>query len=183
MRLLPTIVTHPVIPLAIASLATTKNVSGRLLLAGVIASILPDADVIAFKFDIPYDHAMGHRGFSHSIAFALIIGLLGIFTAQKLNANRIVVFLFLFLSTLSHGMLDALTNGGLGIGFFSPFSNERFLFPWRPIQVSPLSIEPFLRARGWRVFQSELIWVWAPTLTLAFFGIALRKGFRWLTNR
>ena len=183
MRPLPTIITHPVIPFAIASLAGRENVSGRLLLAGVIASILPDADVISLMFGIPYRHPMGHRGISHSIAFALILGLLGIFTAHKLNSSRIVAFLFLFLSTLSHGMLDALTNGSLGIAFFSPFSNERFLFPWRPINVSPLSIEPFLGARGWHIFRSELIWVWAPTLSLAFFGIALRKGFRWLTNR
>ena len=103
-------------------------VSGRLLSAAMIASVLPDADVVGLIFAVPYEHMLGHRGFSHSIAFALIIGLFGIFFARKLNANRTVAFFLLFLSTVSHGALDALTNGGLGVAFFSPFNNARFFF-------------------------------------------------------
>jgi inner membrane protein len=179
---LPTVITHPVIPFVIASLAGTKTVSGRLLLAGVIASVLPDADVIGLRLGVPYGHMMGHRGFSHSITFALIIGLFGMFFAGKLKANRTVAFLLLFLSALSHGVLDALTDGGLGVAFFSPFSEKRFFSPWRPIRVSPLELEAFLRLRGWRVFLSEFLWVWLPALSLGVLGIKLSKRLRWLTN-
>jgi inner membrane protein len=174
---LPTVFTHPVIPVVIASVAGTKFVSGRLLLTGVIASVLPDADVIVLKFGVPYGHVMGHRGFSHSITFAMMIGFIGMLFAHKLNANRTVAFFFLFLSALSHGVLDALTAGGLGVAFFSPFSDERFFFAWRPIRVSPLELERFLNLRGWRVFLSELLWVWLPALSLG----VLWKKLRWLT--
>lgn len=179
---MPTVFTHPVIPVVIASLAGTKVVSGRLLLAGVIASVLPDADVLGLKFGVPYEHVMGHRGFSHSITFAAIIGLFGMFFARKLNANRTVAFFLLFLSALSHGVLDALTAGGLGVAFFSPFSDERFFFSWRPIRVSPLELERFLKLRSWRVFLSEFLWVWLPALSLGVLGVKLRKGLSWQTN-
>ena len=39
--------------------------------------------------------------------------------------------LYLFLSTASHGVLDALTDGGLGVAFFSPFDQTRYFFPFR----------------------------------------------------
>ncbi len=48
------------------------------------------------------------------------------------------VWLFLFVATISHGILDALTDGGLGVAFFAPFVNTRYFFPWTPIKVSPI---------------------------------------------
>ncbi len=68
-------------------------------------------------------------------------------------------------SILSHGFLDAMTSGGLGVGFFIPYSSERFFFPLRPIRVSP--IKNFLTARGLVVLQSELLSVWFPLLSIA----------------
>ena len=38
----------------------------------------------------------------------------------------------------SHGVLDALTDGGPGVAFLAPFDDTRYFFPWRPIRVSPL---------------------------------------------
>ena len=83
--------------------------------------MLPDADAIGFYFGIPYAHLMGHRGFSHSIFFAFMLGLLGIFWAPHLRVRRISAFLVLFLSALSHGLLDAMTSGGPGHRIFQPF--------------------------------------------------------------
>jgi inner membrane protein len=174
---LPTLITHPVVPLSIAYLAGPKAISGRLLWAAVIASVVPDLDVIGLAFAIPYEHPMGHRGFSHSIGFAVLMGLCGLVYAKKLKANRTVAFLVLFVSTLSHGLLDALTNGGLGIAFFSPFTNDRYFFSWRPIRVSPMELEPFFQLRGWRVLVSEVVWVWFPALFLSFLGMRFKRRF------
>ncbi len=69
---------------------------------------------------------------------------------------------FLFACAASHGMLDALTNGGLGVAFFSPFEPRRYFFPWRPIAVSPLSVSRFLAGRGLRILAGELKWVVLP---------------------
>src|SRR5678815_3579050 len=68
--------------------------------------------------------------------------------------------------TASHGLLDALTNGGRGIGFFAPFSNHRYFFPWRPIQVSPIGVG-FFSPRGLRVLASEAGWIWVPSAIIA----------------
>jgi inner membrane protein len=80
------------------------------------------------------------------------------------KASLLAVTGFLFLCTASHGLLDALTNGGLGLAFFSPFAQHRYFFPWRPIAVSPLSVSRFLAGRGFHVLWSELRWVVLPSL-------------------
>jgi inner membrane protein len=89
------------------------------------------------------------------------------------------LFAFFFGATASHGVLDALTNGGLGVAFFAPFSNTRYFFPWQPIEVSPLGIEPFLSSRGVEVMVSEFKWVWIPSGLLVLGAYALRRLFGW----
>jgi inner membrane protein len=165
---LPTLLSHPAIPLA-TSLIGGRKVSGRLLIAGILASILPDTDAIGFHLGIPYGHLMGHRGFTHSIAFAFCIALAAFFTAHWLRSGRIRAFAVVFVAAMSHALLDALTNGGLGIAFLSPFSNQRFFLPWRPIAVSPLSLERFMSSRGLDVLLSEIIWIWLPCMVIGIF--------------
>ena len=77
-----------------------------------------------------------------------------------------VLWVYFAAITASHGLLDALTNGGRGIAFFAPFSNHRFFFPWRPIQVSPIGVG-FFSARGFAVLQSELRWILLPSVIIA----------------
>ena len=175
---MPTLISHPAIPLFTAMVGGRNHVTARLLLAAAVASILPDADAIGFFLGIPYGHAMGHRGFSHSIAFALILGLMGVLLASRLHVRRTAAFLVLFFSALSHGLLDAMTSGGLGIAFFSPFSNARYFLPWRMIQVAPLSPERFLSGHGWEILKSEFVWVWAPSLAIGSIGMVCRMLFR-----
>ncbi len=67
--------------------------------------------------------------------------------------------------TASHGLLDAFTNGGQGVGFFLPFDTRRYFFPWHPIQVSPIGFA-FFSERGMSVLLSEMLWVWLPTAAL-----------------
>jgi membrane-bound metal-dependent hydrolase YbcI (DUF457 family) len=38
----------------------------------VACCLLPDVDVIGLIVGIPYEHVMGHRGFSHSLLFAVM---------------------------------------------------------------------------------------------------------------
>ena len=66
--------------------------------------------------------------------------------------------------TMTHGLLDAMTDGGLGVGFFIPFSAERYFLPWTPIEVSPIGVKQFFSARGMAVIRSELLFVWVPVL-------------------
>ena len=154
---MPTIISHPAAAIGLRGFA--PRLPRRVFAAGAIASILPDVDVIGFRYGVPYGSTFGHRGFTHSIAFAAITAALLSLTAPR--GERWRALAFLFACTLSHGLLDACTNGGLGVAFFSPFDRRRWFFPWRPIQVSPIG---HLDAG---VLVSELRWVWLPFLSLA----------------
>lgn len=139
--------------------------------------MLPDLDVIAFAFGIPYSAMLGHRGLSHSILFALMLSALvtGLgFRGQRWTGMRIRIWVFLFAATVSHGILDAFTNGGLGIAFFAPFDATRYFFPIRPIEVSPI-VHGFLSERGVRVIKSEMLWVWLPALAVAAIGVGMQR--------
>ncbi|BBN88407.1 metal-dependent hydrolase [Azospira sp. I09] len=172
---MPTILTHPAVPLALAWGLSRRHISPRLAAAGALVAILPDLDVLAFRLGIPYAAQFGHRGFSHSLLFALLAALLGTLLARWLHARAAVAFPFLALSGASHGLLDTLTNGGLGIALLWPLAETRFFAPFRPIEVAPLALSRFFSERGLAVLGSELLWVWLPLLSLAALAAFLRR--------
>lgn len=139
-------------------------------LAAALCAALPDVDSIGYRLGIPYDSLWGHRGLTHSLLAAAVVAVGGTWLSQLARpahrppGGRLAVLLFL--ATASHGLLDALTTGGLGVAFFSPWHPERYFFPFRPIKVSPLSIRAFLGVKGLRVLASEAIWVGLPCLLL-----------------
>ena len=141
-------------------------------LAGAFAAVVPDFDVIGFRLGIDYADLLGHRGLTHSIAFAVALGGLGALLLFRTlpQRSRTHLWFYLALATASHGLFDALTDGGLGVALLAPFSNERFFFPWRPIEVSPIGLSRIVSARGLRVFASELIWVGLPALAVVLGG-------------
>lgn len=167
-----TIFTHPVIAITLMPWFRDVRQSKKVLLTGIVLTVLPDIDVVTFSLGISYEHIFGHRGFTHSLFFSLIVS--GFFAQlfSKNNASRVLpIWIFLFLSMASHGVLDALTNGGLGVAFFSPFSNERYFFPFQPIEVSTLNIKYFFAEQGSMVLKNELKWIWAPALILLLIGL------------
>lgn len=173
---MPTIFTHPAVPVAIAMGLGQRIISRRLLVLGVIASMVPDLDVLAFRLGIPYAAEWGHRGFSHSMLFALVFAIAGLSLVKLLNSTPKTVFWFLLVTVTSHGILDAFTNGGLGVAFLWPISQERFFFPFHPIEVSPLGLSRIFSAKGLSVVMSELVWVWLPCLGMAAFGVAYHRS-------
>lgn len=170
-----TIMTHVAVPLVLRMGFGKAKVSNRLVILACIAAILPDVDVIAFKLGIPYASAFGHRGFSHSLLVAVIVGLFASICYKPLKSDPKWAFFIVSLSMASHGILDSLTNGGLGIAFLWPESNHRYFLPWRPIEVSPIGINNFFTARGLQVILSEIVWVWLPCLMIGILTLTLRK--------
>ena len=147
------------------------------MIAGVACSVVPDLDVLGFRLGIHYEDLLGHRGLSHSIAFAAgLASLVLIATKPKLNppVHRGLVWFYLFLATASHGLLDALTNGGLGVALLSPFITTRYFFPFTPIEVSPLGLR-FFSAGGLAVLMSECCWVWFPAIAFAVAAVFVRR--------
>lgn len=170
-----TIFTHPVVALGLSPLFKSVRQSKTVLLTGAILTIVPDIDVVGFRLGIPYEHVLGHRGITHSLLFAVSFsGLISWFITRASKLSSFQVWFYLFLCMASHGILDALTNGGHGIAFFAPFTNERYFFPYTPIEVSTLNITRFFQGQGISVIKSEIIWIWIPciiTFVLAFFCI------------
>jgi len=163
---------HGVVGFTITKLIGNKQ-SKWLLLAAIFSTILPDFDIITFKFGIPYEHPLGHRGFSHSVLFSIIWALILMFTLGR--KNKLIWFIVIFLSTISHGILDAMTSGGRGVGFFIPFNNDRFFFPFREIIVSPLGIQKFFSTWGLRVILSEIKFIVIPSLLILLILGTLKK--------
>ena len=171
---MPTIISHAVVPLALGLGLGRQRVPTRLLVAGITAAILPDLDVIAFRLGIAYSSELGHRGFSHSLAFALLLAVVAWLFARQLKATRRIAFFVILAAGASHGLLDMLTNGGLGIALLWPLSDQRYFFPEQVIQVSPLSLRRIFGPAGLAVLKSELLWVWLPA-TVAALALLLAR--------
>jgi inner membrane protein len=170
-----TVFTHAVVPLMIGAALGRQRISGRLLAAGALTAMLPDADVIAFHLHIPYANAFGHRGATHSIVFAVLLGVLAALAHRPLATTAQRAGWSVGLSTLSHPLLDACTNGGLGVALWWPFSDARWFAPFRPIAVSPIGAR-FFSERGVHVLVSELCWVWLPMAVIALGMLAVRRA-------
>jgi inner membrane protein len=154
---------HTVVGFTISKVIDNKNLKW-LLLAAIFSTVLPDFDVIGFKFGVNYSNPLGHRGFTHSISFSLIWALILMFTIGR--KHKITWFFVIFLSTMSHGLLDAMTSGGEGVGFLIPFNNDRFFFSFRKILVSPLGIKNFFSSWGIKVLFSEFKYLVLPCLLI-----------------
>lgn len=171
---------HAAVALAIGKLSTSRSMPPKFWWLSILCAILPDADVLSFVFGIDYGSLFGHRGLTHSFSFAVILALVAVrigFKDVRAWSRRWWVFIAYFvLVTASHGMLDALTDGGLGVAFFAPFDHSRYFFPWRPVLVSPIGIAPFFSRYGVAVLISEIVWIWIPVgLTVLTAQILRRK--------
>ena len=127
---------HVLVALAVGQLQPWRVWPIRFWGMSFLCSVLPDCDVVGFAMGIPYEHVLGHRGLTHSLAFAVLIGFFVVrISFPEIHAwTREWGWLVLHFSlvTASHGVLDAMTDGGLGIAFFSPFDNGRYFLPWNP---------------------------------------------------
>lgn len=172
---MPTIFTHAVVPLALAAAAGRGVISPKLAIAGALFAVLPDADVIGFRFGIEYADPWGHRGATHSLAFAALCA--GALALVWKEARSLTGFAFLTLAMASHGLLDTLTDGGLGAALWWPFDNARIFAPETPVRVSPIG-RGFLSMRGVETLLSEMRWIWLPAAALALAGWGVRSATR-----
>ena len=156
---------HAIVALAMGKAFQNRELSWRELSLGALCSVLPDLDVIGFYFGIQYSDVWGHRGMTHSVVFAALLAgiLVSMWYRSRPAAAMTGLFLYFFLCTASHGVLDAMTNGGLGVAFFSPFDTTRYFLPLRPVLVSPIGVSEFFSEYGARILASEAIWIWLPS--------------------
>lgn len=163
----------PAVALAVA--IGPRTVGWRLTLAGAACAVLPDADFALYLLRIDtYSGTYGHRGFSHSIGFALLVGLLGALLAPAAGRRRAFVGAFLALCTLSHPLIDGLFDRGICNAWLWPLDGARHCLPWRPI---PMQGVPLF---GMGRLGQELVWIGLPLLAGALAGVGWR---RWRARR
>lgn len=168
---------HAIVALAMGKAFQRKQLGWRELFLGACCSVVPDFDVIGLSIGIQYGDLWGHRGLTHSVVFAALLAgsLVALWYRGKPARAMTGLFLYFFLCTVSHGVLDAMTDGGLGVAFFSPFDTTRYFFPVRPVLVSPIGVSEFFSAYGVRILTSEALWIWLPACTIL---VALRAAQR-----
>lgn len=132
-------------------------------------SMLPDADVIGFSLGVRYEDPWGHRGATHSFAFAVIVAIAAGLILRWFKRPALRTALFAAVVVATHPLLDTMTDGGLGCALFWPFDLTRYFAPWRPIQVAPIGLA-FLSPYGAIVALSEIL------LFLPLFVFALRTS-------
>ena len=176
---MPSAFTHLFTAGALGRFYTVEKMPTRFWVLTAICSIVPDIDIVGYYyFGIKYNSMFGHRGFFHSLCFALLVGALVVLFAfpaiQRFSRQWWSMLAFFFFVTASHGLLDSMTDKGMGVGFFIPFDNTRYFMPWRPIYASPMKIKQFFSEAGLEVLLAEILWIWVPMLLL-YAGVALYR--------
>lgn len=143
--------TQIVLGAAVGEIALGKKIGNKALLFGAIGGTIPDLDVFFGKlfYNNSIDELIFHRGFMHSIPFAVIgaflFGYLTFWlydTGKRKNTTTQKDWVWLyFLSIFTHPLLDSFTPYGTQL--FLPFSDYRVAFNTIAV-VDPLYTIPFL---------------------------------------
>jgi len=146
-----------------------RALAKKAMVALSVISLWPDVDVIGFAFGVRYGDPWGHRGATHSLAFAAILGLGAYLYAMKKRLPLLRTSLFAAGVAASHGILDTMTyGGGLGVALLWPISQVRFWAPLRFIPVAPIGLR-LLSPHGMFVMLFETI-LFSPFFLYAFFA-------------
>ncbi|MEO8712672.1 MAG: metal-dependent hydrolase [Parafilimonas sp.] len=107
-----------------------KTLGRKAMVWGMIAQSIPDIDFIAATWLNTPSDLLAHRGFTHSILFAIIVALIMAILANRWHRPHNISFmrwtLFFSAAILSHIFIDAFNN--YGVGWFEPFSHYRISF-------------------------------------------------------
>ena len=160
----------PAVALALA--VGSRTVGWRLTGLGALCAVMPDADflLVALRFD-SYSGTYGHRGFTHSLGFALAVGLLAMLwpgAPSEAQRRRSVVGLYLALCTVSHPLLDGLIDVGICNAWWWPLDGARHCLAWRPVPMQGVGLW------GWERLGLEALWIGIPLVLVACGGSGLR---------
>ncbi|HMU09787.1 MAG TPA: metal-dependent hydrolase [Ferruginibacter sp.] len=123
-------VTHIALGACVGEAFFERGFGKKAMIWGALAQSIPDIDFIAGLWTSPAGELLAHRGFTHSILFALLIIPAFALTADKVHRPHNIAFrtwiLFFAAEVFMHLFIDAFNN--YGIGWFEPFSHARYSF-------------------------------------------------------
>ena len=122
--------THIALGACIGEAFFEKGFGKKAMLWGALAQSIPDIDFIASFWLNPAEDLLAHRGFTHSLLFAVLIAPVFALAADKIHRPHNISFrkwlLFFYAEVILHLFLDGFNN--YGVGWFEPFSHQRFSF-------------------------------------------------------
>ena len=178
---MPSIFAHAVAGAAVGSAFVPPYVARRVWIAAAVCAALPDIDALGRPFgNLRYEAVFGgHRGFTHSVAFAALLAVfitLGFFRQPRWNRIRPRVCATFFIATVSHGVLDALSTIGNGVAFWAPFSWTHYEFVSQPLgEIGPGPRGP---ERVLAIVGNELLWVALPALIVVAIARRIHRNLR-----
>jgi inner membrane protein len=123
-------ITHIAIGACIGEAFFEKGFGKKAMLWGALAQSIPDIDFITSFWMDTSENLLAHRGFTHSIVFALLVIPIFALTAERIHRPHDISykkwFLFFTAEVFLHLLLDVFNN--YGIGWLEPFSHQRFSF-------------------------------------------------------
>lgn len=130
---------------AVGELTLGKKVGNRAPLWGAAIGTIPDLDITLNAFLDVVDRVALHRGFSHSIVFAILFSPLLAFLISKIHSKLDTSFKdWLYLSfwcLITHPLLDCFTTYGTQL--FYPFTSYPVAFNTISV-IDPAYTVPFL---------------------------------------
>jgi len=144
-----------------------RPVSGRRAVPLLAGALLANAADFDFVLVFALNSKAWHRGFTHSLAFALAVTLT---LALSLGRRRLREAVAYGLAFASHGVLDFLTaKEGGGVELLWPFAGERLRLGWWGLSEVPSRLPP---AGVLRALALEIV-LFAPPLLAV---LLLRKA-------
>ena len=157
---------HTAVALALGVVLRPGTVPRRYWVLGACCSVLPDLDFLprslgARQIDVLLG---GHRGLTHSIPFALLIGIIVVLAAfpdPNWSGRRGALWLYFTSASASHGLVDSLTTYGQRIALLAPICWSRVKAPWQPLGKGPCrgTVDCLIQGLG-----GELLWLVLPAL-------------------
>ena len=123
-------ITHIALGACIGDAFFGKAIGKKAMLWGALAQSVPDVDFVAAFWMNPAENLLAHRGFTHSILFALMVTPLLSLLAERWHRPHNIStgrwMLFFGLQIFLHIFIDAFNS--YGVGWFEPFSHYRMSF-------------------------------------------------------
>jgi inner membrane protein len=137
---MPLPVAHGLLGATLVAAVLPRTSPRRYALALAAGAALANAADLDFALVFALHSRAWHRGFTHSLAFALVVGLLLLVTLGRRRAAKAAAY---SLAYASHAVLDfATTKFGGGVELLWPFGAERLALGWRGLSELPSRLPP-----------------------------------------
>jgi membrane-bound metal-dependent hydrolase YbcI (DUF457 family) len=106
---------------AAALVPASRSRQWKLLLIGAFLAVSPDFD---YALNLMRISGGGwHHGFTHSIAFAVLLGLITVVISREWSVRSFILFSG---AAVSHTLLDYLITESYGVALWWPFTDHRY---------------------------------------------------------